>query len=124
MQSGQMRGKAHGNQYSPISGGMGMGMGMSMGMGMGSGMQQYGGGMVGQVGQAQQQQQPAEVFDDAAFARAFEEASWVAEMENQDEATAAAFSKEEQERLEGESRQGQDTSPDSEVRNRSNRPSE
>jgi hypothetical protein len=55
---------------------------MSQGMGMGIGMLQYGGGMMGQAGQPQQQQN-AEVFDDAAFARAFEEAS-KAEMESQE----------------------------------------
>jgi hypothetical protein len=60
-----------------------------MGMGMGMGMHQYGGGMTGQAEQ-QQQSQPVEAFDDAAFARAFEEAS-----------------REELERSEAESRQQQ-----------------
>jgi hypothetical protein len=55
--------------YSPINGGMGMGMGMQS---------QYGGGMIGQQAEQSnmpQQQQPAEAFDEEAFARAFEEAS-------------------------------------------------
>jgi hypothetical protein len=85
MQSGQMGGQAFSSQYSPMSQGMGVGLGMGMGM------QQYGGGMMGQTGQVQQQQ-PEEVFDDEAFARAFEEAS-----------------KAEMDRLEEESRQEQES---------------
>ena len=57
--------------YSPMNGGMGMGMGMGM-------QSQYTGGMMGQQAEQSnmtQQQQPAEAFDEEAFARAFEEAS-------------------------------------------------
>jgi hypothetical protein len=67
-QTSQMGGSsAYG--YSSMNGGMGMGMGMQS---------QYAGGMMGQQAEQsnmQQQQQPAEAFDEEAFARAFEEAS-------------------------------------------------
>jgi hypothetical protein len=55
--------------YSPMDGGIAMGMGMQS---------QYGGGMIGQQAEQSnmpQQPQPAEAFDEEAFARAFEEAS-------------------------------------------------
>jgi len=95
-QSGQMGSQAFGNRFS--SGGVGMGMGI----------QQYGGGMMGQT---EQIQQPVETFDDAAFARAFEEASR-AELEAQEE--FAALSRE-IDTLNDESRQGQTLSQDQNV---------
>lgn len=93
MQSGQMGGQLFNGQFSLMSGGVGMGM------------QQYGRGMMGQAEESQQQQ-PVETFDDEAFARAFEEAS---RMESESMDAATAFSREE-ERLEAESRQGQESS--------------
>lgn len=77
----QMSGQSFGSQYSPMAQGIGMATGM--------GMQQYGGGMGRQMGVVQQPQ-PEDVFDDAAFAKAFE-----------------AAAKGEEERLEEESRQEQ-----------------
>jgi len=79
-QTSQMGGSsAYG--FSPMNGGMGMGMGMQ------SQFAGFSGGMAGQQAEQsnlQQQHQPAEAFDEEAFARAFEEAS-KSEMEAREE---------------------------------------
>lgn len=84
---------------------------MSGGMGMGANMQQYGGRMTRQAEQSQQQEHPVEAFDDAAFARAFEEASRT-ELESLEDSARLSGATE---RLDTESRLGQELSQEQQL---------